>query len=173
MKFKTKYKPELICSKDASRRGITEPNVGKVKGKTCLTATDGRKLVVIPVEANESEFGIIPKDAIVLARQKRESKKQDTVSVQVNGCIQLANGWTLPRPNQADFNYPNVEQVIPERRSTDHKISFNAKFLYQLAMSMGADVVMLQFQDSMAPIVITTPGDEAYAVLMPCRISEP
>lgn len=172
MKFKTKYKPELICSRDATRKAITEPNVGKVKGKTCLTATDGRKLVVIPVEADESEFGVIPKDAIVLARQKRESKRQDTVSVQVNGCIQLANGWTLPRPNQADFSYPNVESVIPERRSSDHKVSFNAKFLYQLATSIGADVVVLQYRDNMSPIVITAPGDEAYAVLMPCRISD-
>lgn len=170
MKFKSKYRPELICSKDRTRKAITEPNVGIVKGKTCLTATDGKRLLVIPVEAEESEFGIISKDALILARQKREDRKQDVVSVGVNGCITLANGWTLPRPNQSEFKYPNVEQVIPERKSTDQKVSFNAKFLYEISQALGVDQVVLQFQDQMSPIIVSSPNEEGYAVLMPCRI---
>jgi DNA polymerase III sliding clamp (beta) subunit (PCNA family) len=168
MKFKAKYRPELICSKDVTRRAITEPHVGKVRGKVCLTATDGRRLLVIPVDAEPSEFGTLPKDALSLARSKREDKKQEVVSIGVNGCITLANGWTLPKPNQEEFKYPNVENVIPEK-SRNHQVSFNAKLLYQLAQSMGVEQVILNFQDSMSAILVSSPGDEAYGVLMPMR----
>lgn len=169
MKIKTKYKPELICSKDHCRPSIHEPHIGVVRNQTTLSATDGRRLVVVPVEADESEYGYMPKEALQLARQKREDKKQDVISLGVNGCITLANGWTLPRPKQSQLKYPNVDMVIPEKTAV--KISFSAKYLHELAQAMGVDVVSLSFDSDTSPILVTAQNEPAYGVLMPVRVS--
>lgn len=171
MKISSKYKPELICSKDRTRGVLLDANVRLVKGKPALVATDGRRLVVVPVEAEEKEFGPVPKEAIQLARAKRQDKKQSVVKMILNGKIELENGWTLPRPKQEGLaNYPNVDHVIPEERNTDMKICFNAKMLHELAQAMGVEVVTLKFQPNGA-ILVTAENEEAYGVLMPCRMS--
>lgn len=167
MKIKAKYRPELICSRDGTRPAIQETNLGIVKGKVCLSATDGRRLLVLPVEAEKKEFGRVPKEAIKLAREKRTSRKQEVVTIGLNGKVELENGWTLPRPMQEELKYPNVDQVIPEQ--CPRKICFSAKYLHELAQAMGVDQVILAFKDDMSPIVVTSHNEEAYAVLMPCR----
>jgi len=170
MKLKAKYRPELICSKDYTRAAIMEPNVGNIRGKTSMVATDGRRLLVIPVEAEEKEFGRISKDAIRMARLTRQDKKQDTLNLVVNGRIELPNGWSFPRPDQKEFNYPNVENVIPNKTSQPHRVCFDAKMLWELAQSMGTRAVVLSFQDHQSAITVTALGDDAYGVLMPMRI---
>jgi DNA polymerase III sliding clamp (beta) subunit (PCNA family) len=171
MKLKAKYRPELICSKDATRFVLTEPHVKVIKGKPSLCATDGRRLLVIPIEAEKSEFGTLPKDAIRLARSTRQDKRQDNLHLNLNGCITLPNGWTLPRPKQEDFsNFPNVEQVIPNPDKQTCVVSFDAKLLYELSQAMGVRQVVLKFQDKGSAITVTSPREEAYGVLMPMRI---
>lgn len=171
MRFKSKYKPELICSRDVTRPVLHHPNLSVVKGKRCLTATDGKRLLVIPVMAEQSEEGIVPKEALKLAREKRASKKQDMVSIGLNGKCELENGWTIPRIVQEDLKYPNVEQVIPAPSAADQKVSFNAKFLWEIAQSLGIEHVVLTFQPGGA-ITVTSPHEEAYAILMPMRYDE-
>lgn len=168
MRLKTKYKPEIICSRDATRAVINNANLGIVKGSTCLVSTDGRRLLVIPVYADDKEFGPVPKEALSLARQKRLSKKQDTISIVLNGKVELENGWTLPRPNQQEMKFPNIEHVIPDKSPMDVRVSFDASLLYGIAQSMGVSQVILTFQPGGA-ITVRSPGEDAYAVLMPMR----
>ena len=170
MKLKSKYRPELICSRDATRMVLTNANLGFVKGKQCLVATDGKRLLVLPVEGEqlEKENGPVPREALKLAREKRPSRKQDVVSIVLNGKCELENGWTLPRPTQEDMKYPNVEQVIPTPSSMDQKISFNARFLWEIAQALGVEHVILTHNPGGA-ITVTSPHEEAYAVLMPMR----
>lgn len=167
MKIKAKYRPELICSRDGTRPAIQETNLGIVKGKVSLSATDGRRLLVLPVEAEKKEFGRVPKEAIKLAREKRTSRKQEVVTIGLNGKIELENGWILPRPMQEELTYPNVDNVIPEHNP--RRVCFSAKYLYELAQAMGVDQVILAFKDDISPIVVTAHNEEAYAVLMPIR----
>lgn len=170
MKISSKYKPELICSKDRTRGVLLDANVRLVKGKPALVATDGRRLVVVPVEAEEKEFGPVPKEAIQLARAKRQDKKQSVVKMVLNGKVELENGWTIPRPSQEGLaRYPEVETVIPEQKMNDLKVCFDSKMLYELTQAMGVQVVTLTFQPNGA-ILVTATNEEAYGVLMPCRM---
>lgn len=168
MRVKTKYKLELICSRDNLRPAIENLSLREVKGKPSLCATDGRKLVVIPVvESDPSEYGNVPKEALTIARRKRQDKRSDTVKLVLNGKVEFENGWTMPRDQELTF--PNVESVIPGARS-ETQISFSAKYLYEIAQSMGVDTVTLNLSSNNTdPIRVTAPGEEAFAVLMPLR----
>lgn len=171
MRYKAKYKPELICSKDSTRYVLNNAEVLMLNDQPKMVATDGRRLVVIPVEADESERGPIPPQALKFARQARVSKKTDTVVMGLNGSISFENGWTMPRENKEDRTpYPNIQNVIPEHSPTV-RIGINAKQLHELAQALGDDVVILNITDAGGAIKVTLQRDEAFGVIMPFRIA--
>lgn len=167
MKLRTKYKPELVCSKDGLRPKLNSPSLETVNGKKRIVATDGRRLAVIPVEAFSEESGTVPIKALEFARKNKKTPKQDSISINLNGKIEFENGWTMPAPEQLGF--PDVEHVIPKE---DAKISLtlNAKILYDLARALGNEVITLNIIDALCAIRVTVPQDEAFGVIMPVRV---
>lgn len=168
MKLKTKYRPELICSKDETRAVLQNAELTELDGKTSLVATDGRRLLVLPVEADSKEYGPVPPVAFKLARQHRSSKMADVVQITLNGKVEFENGWTIPRPEQLKF--PNVKTVIPEQPPR-YRVCISAKYLHEIANSLGVDQVILEIRDANDPLTIRAQHEEGFAVLMPVRIS--
>lgn len=167
MKIEKKYKPELICSKDATRPSIQETYATKHKGKPVLVATDGRRLLAVPIEVdNEKEYGYIPKAALKFAKASLLERRSTFIQFSANGKITFSNGWTMPRDNQQVF--PKWETVIP--KEAPETIAINAKLLYELAQSMGCETVALHIGEKNEGIIVKpTENNEAFGVLMPVR----
>lgn len=170
MKLRRKYRPELIASKDATRAVINDLQISEHEGKPVLVATDGRKLVVVPITLEKGEKGRLPKDALAFAR--KTAHRKDDLTMSLNGKVEFPNGWTMPL--KLDGNYPTWQTVVPEKADRKHRISFNAKFLYELAQAMGTDEVVLHMGTAMDSIIVE-PGvsDGEFGVLMPCRNEPP
>lgn len=169
MKLRRKYRPELIASKDATRFVINDLQISEHEGKPVLVATDGRKLVVVPVALEENEKGRLPKAALIFAR--KHANRKDDITMRLNGKVEFPNGWTMPLLEEG--NYPTWQQVVPSKESRKTRIAFNARFLYELAQAMGAEEVVLHMGDPMEAIIVE-PGvsDGEFGVLMPCRLSK-
>lgn len=167
MRIQKKYRPELIASKDGLRPAIQEPWISNHKGKDVLVATNGRGLVVVPVELEEGEEGQVPQKALKFARANVLDRKSTSVSFALNGSVQFENGWSMPRgPKQTDF--PNWTTAIPEEAPIS--VSINVKQLFELAQAMGCEIVSLHIKSpSDAVIVKPTDRNGAFGVLMPYR----
>lgn len=170
MKIPKKYRPELIVSQDKTRPVLNNVEIREIEGQPMAVATDGRKLVAVPVEAEKSEYGQLPPTALKFARQAMASKKQDHVVLEVSEkTVTFENGWSMPRQEQHDF--PSLREIL-EKKPVKLRISFNAEFLAQMAKAFGTDNVILEFPErEMDPITVKSPHDKAFGVLMPVRIA--
>lgn len=168
MKIKRTYRPELIVGKGKFRPVLNDASLQTHEGKDVLVATDGRRLVVLPVTREDGDTdGAIPPKAMQIAREA--AHKKDPLSIKCNGKIEFVNEWTMPRPNHGAF--PNFAQVIPAAESRTTKVSFNAKFLYDLARAIGRDTVTLNIGGPLDAILVTPagPADGEFGVLMPVK----
>lgn len=180
MKIDNALKPELVCSKDATRPILQQ---AYLKGDR-LVATNGRSLAVIPVEREDGDTdGFISPAALKAARKL--AKRRDAVSIKANGCLALADGTQLPRTEPGQF--PNYEQVIPKTPEESHKITLalDAKMLLDLAQALGSDKVKLCITggDTVQPILVSPleqnrfgaalgkAKEGAFGVLMPIRLT--
>lgn len=172
MRIAKKLRPELITSRDKTRECLTRAELTDHKGSAVLVATDGRRLLVVPVDKEEGDTdGPIPTEALKFSRSAIRDKKTTEVQFSVNGGIKFSNGWTMPRPEQLRF--PTWQQVIPEKGK--HSISFRAKFLMELATAMGCEDVTISFDGPNTPIYVE-PSEGAngrFAVLMPIVNTKP
>lgn len=171
--FPSKYKPELAVSKDFTREVLMNPYLMWADGVARVVSTNGTFLVSLPVDCSDkNESGAISCDVIKLARQHRIDRSGDTTIELDEDYCTLPNGWKMPRIKEV--NFPNIQQVIPEG-PWPTRIAFNAKFLWDIARTMGVEVVTLEMKAPSSPFMIR-PIDNtntAFGVLMPCRHIEP
>jgi len=156
-----KQKPEICCSKDQTRPHLCAAYLD-VDRKT-LVSTDGHRLITVPVEVDEGDTsGPIPPQALADARRYGGT-------IKANGAAVLSNGATFERP---DVQFPPYGAVIESKPQYPISISFNAKYLAEIAKALDAQKgqVTITFDacDQLSPIHITTPH-EGHAWLMPCR----
>ena len=171
MKIHKNNKIELVASTDATRHILCNPYLDG----TTLVATDGRRLVAIPVELGENDCdGYISKQAL---KDSRKIKK-DIVDITANGSLKFTTKdgeVTLQRPEKE--NYPDWKRAIPNFEGKPVvKACFNAKFLYEMAQALGStnDSVEITFTDVTSPIMVKanmTATPNAYGVLMPVKVS--
>jgi hypothetical protein len=188
MKFDRDYKPELIVSKDAARWALNFVELDKDERR--MVATDGQRLVALPVEPEEHDTsGPIDAKTISEARKLAKSVKADKAEISCNGALKLPNGATTPRPERHGTAFPPWRQVVPAPQKP--VIALNAKLLKELAEAIGQDdyVIALAFdpEDPEGPIRVYNTGKagrlgkgvpvcdgekDPIAVLMPCRIEK-
>lgn len=180
MKFPNKCKIEAIASTERGREAIAEAYLTGDK----LVATNGLAIVVLPVERDPQDSdGWISHKALAGARKQAKRNKAEVIA---NGCLKLADGTQLPRPDMQDMKFPNWEQVIPKNTAETHKtvIRINAAILADMAAAMGTDCVTLHIKDELSPLMVypatPAPGNfvrpdetamDAKGVLMPIRRS--
>lgn len=166
MKIPKDCKMELCASRDAARsQSIHNIHVERLEdGTGRAVATNGRMLVIVPVEFEEGdEPGYLTPEAL---KAGRKLKCGPDMSIKANGDLKLANGVCFPRPRVNDLPYPNYRQVIPTSEPT-FRVAFNARMLADLAEAMGTEVVTLEFVDTLTAIRVS--GHGRCGVLMPVR----
>ena len=158
--------------KDYSRPYLQNPYLD-VEGKQ-LIATDGHKLVFVPVVPEDGDVsGYVTGKALAAARKLA---KRTEPSIRCNGALELTDGTVLPRPENQAFPVDGVKRVIPDTKGCKI-VSFNAQLLLDIAKAIGegkdtiATVVILHLpEDNTRAIKVTKSGTEAFGVLMPVRM---
>lgn len=168
MKIRKDCKIELIASNNRTRLCLAQPYL---EGDS-LVATNGRCLVMLPVVREDGdEDGRISAQALAAARKL--VKHSGEISIHANGAQVLADGTSLPRATlESHGKFPNWKQVVPKLTeiSHPHRITLNAKYLYEIAQAMGAEAITLSIQDENSAAVITSSANPgAIGVLMPVR----
>ena len=173
MKTHKDCKIEAVTSRDATRATLSVPYL---RGG-CLWATDGRAMVKLPVESDETDTeGFVPVEALKAARKL--SGRIDSISVHLNGAATLANGATFPRPTtqtQGFTTWPNCERVFDDAigKETKFSVALDVKLLAAIADAMGTDKVRLQMTDENTAIRVypgsDAPNVNARGILMPIR----
>jgi len=174
MKLPNNCKIEAVASKDTYR---IQTSAAYLQGDK-LIATNGRAIVVLPVEREEHDTdGYIPAKALAAARKLA---KRDMAHLAANGCITLKDGSTMPRDNLGGAVFPNWQQCVPKEPEQSHpvRIGFNVKLLAEIAAAMGTETVCIRIQDEKSPIMVYPTGatrmneasPNAVGVLMPVRL---
>jgi DNA polymerase III sliding clamp (beta) subunit (PCNA family) len=172
MKISKKCKVELIASKDNTRYVINNPYLQGDK----LIATNGKSLVVLPVERDsEDTDGPINVEAFKLSRKVLSCIKDSQIIANGELKISTKEGqMTIPRRDLTGGNFPNWKQVIPNENRGGYKIGLNAEMLYDLAQSLGGNEVILEVFDEVSPIIVKAHPNHAISgslgVLMPVKI---
>lgn len=177
MKIPSKYKPELCASRDTTRPQI---NGCQLIGNR-IVATDGRRLVSIPVEIEEGDTdGKIPVNVLAAARSqaKRNKRKGDSgdASISANSKLKFQSEFGVIEVERESVNYPSIATVIPKQYGA-HSISLNVELLYGVAKALGSDNLTIAFDGRDLPLIITGEQGEAnakftqkaFAILMPVR----
>ena len=172
MKIKKECKIELIASRDETRHVLCNPYL---QGSN-LIATDGQRLVAIPVELEEGDSdGPIDCSAFKLSRKTSSGEKLSKISA--NGCLKVHTKdgeITMPRKNLEGYSFPQWQKVLPNPDRGGIKIGLNAKFLYEIAQALGGDRVVIEILDATSPIIVKGSHENyiegSIGVLMPVRI---
>jgi DNA polymerase III sliding clamp (beta) subunit (PCNA family) len=165
-----------MASKDPSRYNVCNVNLEQGDGSPVLVATNGHALAVLPVMADESEFGPITVAAIIHGRKVAKSSKLADTEFKTNGNYSFPDGSSLPLPDPSDVGeFPNWRQVIPDhgKNPVTLKLGLNPKLLFELAEAIDSPKgVILEFTDDMSPVRVTGSSAEAvgnFGVIMPMR----
>ena len=172
MKIKKECKIEMVASKDSTRLALNNPYL---QGSN-LIATDGHRLVAIPVEREDGDSdGPIDSSAFKLARKTSSSEKFSKISA--NGClkVQTKDGEiTMQRKNLDGYSFPQWQKVLPNPDRGGIKIAFNAEYLYEMAEALGTKTVTIEILDANSPIVVKGSNENyiegSIGVLMPVKI---
>jgi DNA polymerase III sliding clamp (beta) subunit (PCNA family) len=168
---------EKVCSKDATRFAINAPFLDIKEGNANLISTNGRAIVIIPVQVGpEDAQGYIPIDGLKAARKAVRGKGGD-IEATANGAFALPTGQSFPR--NADATFPNWRQVIPAAdKPFAFEIGLNASYLLDIVQALGGTGnVRLSFtgpHDAISIRAMDGPlkyEEAAKAVLMPVRIT--
>jgi hypothetical protein len=178
MKIPKNCKIEAVASTDPTREVLTAPYLEVKKERGTLISTDGRALVVLPVEVSEEDTeGWVAIPALVAAR--KFARKGNDAEVTCNGACAAMDGVAYPRPFTKPANpgpdylakrFPNWRQVVPDKdRKTVLKVSLDPALLMAMANALGSgEQVTLEFEDELSAILVTGKG-EGFGVLMPMR----
>ena len=180
MKIDPKLKLEKISGVKDVRVHIRDPHLD-VENE-CLVATDGHKLIRIPVEVSTADTsGPVPLDAIKDARKR----KLESAEIVCNGDATLVDptsGKHLAHYDRVDYgNFPDYERVLPDDSEKPiASVHLNARYLLELAQALSVrrgeePVVRLDiFDDSSAGIsrpvrVVSEKEPDRVGLVMPCR----
>ena len=161
MKIHSKYKPELVCSRDETYFSLNNPYLNAAK--KMVFATDGHSLVGVPVETEKDEQ-ILPKDeagcyvsAHALQVTHKEKRIFGLLDLDLIGDRLSPLGLSVKMGTPMEGKFPGIETVLPrltERKMEDPisedgtvTVSFNARFLLRIAEALGSgDQVVITFK---------------------------
>lgn len=100
-----------------------------------IVATDGHRLIVVPVELDDSDtMGSIPISAFVLARKTAFKHMPDIIIYCTEGVCSMTDGGTVPRPDIGRFP---LWRAIVTPDPIEREISFDPSLLLSLCKAMG------------------------------------
>lgn len=161
MKLHSKYRPELVVSRDETRYSLTSPYLDAEK--KMIFATDGHSLVGVPVEVEDGER-VLPdgeKGRYLSAHALQVTHKEKPLYGLLDldlACDRLGPlGLSLNTGVPLEGKFPDADGVLPrltERKMSDPiaddgtvTIAFNARYLLRIAKALGGgDQVVLTFK---------------------------
>jgi DNA polymerase III sliding clamp (beta) subunit (PCNA family) len=190
MKIDPRLKLEKIAGAKDMRHSLHNPYLDV--GNKCVVATDGHKLVKIPVELSDGDTsGPIPLEVLKDARQR----KLDNAEIRLNGDATLVDNTTgeplahYARP--VDVEFPDYKRVIPGREGLGEpgedapilSIGLNARYLQELALALTTiggrgdnkkePIVRLDFFDAARAVKVTVESEpDRIGVIMPCALEK-
>lgn len=174
MKFNTKLKLEKIVSQDEARFSLNRIYHDKAASK--IVATDGHRLVALPVTENEhDDAGFISKDAFVAARKAKPVGDAPALTI-VGEKLSIPSAAQTFDCSADGMTFPEYQRVLPNFAIGDRNvatITLNAKYLLEIAQALGGqnDQVQISFKldEAHGPLSIVAGTDGGVAVLMPIR----
>ena len=139
MRMSKEFKPELIYATD-KRLSLSCPYLDIETDKEGIrvgriVATDGHRLIVVPVELDDTDtMGSIPISAFVLARKGTLKHFGEIIIYCTEGVCSMTDGGTVPRPDNGCF--PDWRGIVAYPPVT-HEISFNPSLLLSMCKAMG------------------------------------
>lgn len=140
-------KVEKVCSRDTSRPVLAAPAIVEWQGGKALAATDSYKLVVFPLTAEEGDGLEVGGLSLELVREAVKDEHASIVSTGAGGVTELETFDGKRSARNVDGQFPAVEKLMPDQGANLEvfEIGLNARFLFDLAQSMGVDVVAVSF----------------------------
>lgn len=174
MRISKSNKVELIASRDECRPHLLHTHLDVEKKRLC--ATDGHRLVILPVVVEDGDVsGAVSTEAIKAARKGPEARGGGgEIVIGANGKLAIAGGPSYPRPSEVDCKFPPVDRVVPDAKNHTVTIGLNAKYLWELAQALGTVEIHIAINpdEELSPIRVTKNGNESdgIGVLMPCKV---
>jgi hypothetical protein len=171
MHFDKQFNLSKIIPKNATRECLNNAHLDTENSR--LIATDGCKLVIIPVTIDDGDTsGPVSTEAIKAAI--KAAGKTGDAGITCKTDLAVWNGATYPRPEKME--YPDVDKLIPKPAAVH--IAIDARLLADVQAAMGCKHgVNLQFAvnddgsiNRQAAVRVTAYGDDRpLAVIMPLR----
>ena len=138
MRMSKEFRPELVFS-TGPRYAMSCPflDISTVEGVRVgrIVSTCGRRLLVLPVELDDSDtMGSIPISAFVLARKTAFKHMPDIIIYCTEGVCSMTDGGTVPRPDIGRF--PSWRAIVTPN-PIEREISFDPSLLLSMAKAMG------------------------------------
>jgi DNA polymerase III sliding clamp (beta) subunit (PCNA family) len=170
MQFNKTHDISGIIAKKDIRAYLTAAHLD-VAGKR-LVATDGHKLVCIPVTIDEGDTsGPVTAEAIKAAI--KATGRTGDAAIACSGSLAVQNGPTFPRPGDLG-QFPDFDMIIPKDGTA--QIGVNAEYLAAIQKAAGTKGIGLQFAlnddgsiDANSAVRVHA-GGEVIAVCMPMRL---
>ncbi len=186
MKIPSDCKPEIICSQDPARAGLSQVSIQKLTHpflgtdpagnpltKDYACATDGHRAVFIPVEMEDGDqYGMIAPDILELARKESSTSSSLLFNLEKESVTAHCCGTEI-KVKRDSLAYPNIAQVIPNvKREVKHVVAMDLQLLSEMIEAMGCAQVKLTFGDAVDVILVEDITNRGrFGVLMPCRLS--
>lgn len=172
MKFDKTFKPELFASPDETRPHFA--NVHFDADAKALVATDGHRIIVIPVtECADDHSGPISPEVLKEARRIAPKGKHAEASVSANGVLKLDTGASYPRPDVEAFPpYRRVMESAPRHDSHGNRtVTINARYLASIFSAIGDTGVTITIGGAFDPIRFSAESDGGpiEGLIMPMR----
>lgn len=160
MKFPKTPKPESVTDRSGTRQALEHPYFTGSE----LVATDGRAIVVIPVEAEPGDVaGYVPSAAISAAR--REDGRLALTSA--DEVWIRDRGWRRPKAV-----FPKWQQALPATPAEPFRVRFAVEVLRSVLIGVGGESVDLVFNPSDPHAAVLIDGAEARGAVMPMRLAD-
>jgi DNA polymerase III sliding clamp (beta) subunit (PCNA family) len=135
-------KPELCASRDETREHLTVLHLNVERRE--LAATDGHRMVVVPIEPEQGDV-TGPITVAALAAARKHDPKNAHVRVFANGKLETGwngNGPTFKRPQGLKFP-PYTKFLEPPAAEYHFTLGINARYLTQAAAALGTEDITL------------------------------
>jgi DNA polymerase-3 subunit beta len=145
-----------------------------------LVATDGHRLLAVPVTADDVEGAtdgqyVIPRDALDAVKPAKHGKQAAPIAIVIRVSTVTITGATTATNSTMDERFPDWRRVMP-KSATSELAQFNSDYLASfgkvaelLGVKTKTGVTAVIHHNGNDAALVTFPTSEALGVIMPCR----
>jgi hypothetical protein len=172
MKIDKRCVPEIASAKESGRYKVCGVWLHKREGRFYTCSTDGRMLLLCPVDSEEGDY-LVERRLWPLAAwkvmRKAAGRHQSEAVAAVNGTLRVTSKEGVAEYSPIEEPVPHVDDVIPKGPAIG-KATFNAEQLVALQRGMGCDAITIEWLgDDLPARVLPAFGgvDGCIGVVMP------